>query len=217
MLVSEISFVVQGEGQNLGSSCVLIRLSKCNLKCSFCDSKFTWEEGKEMSITNVITEIKKYNCRHIMFSGGEPLLQQDSLIDLMERLLNISPFYYFEVETNGSIKPKQRLMELVDLFTVSPKFENFKYSKTFSEMDNYVERAQVVFKFVIDKQEDINQVLQFNTKYNHLGYPVYLMPCATTREEIHERLPMLIELAKEHNFKVTTRLHLEAYGNKRGT
>ena len=221
MQISEISFVVQGEGLNLGSPCVLIRLSGCNLKCSFCDSKFTWEQGKVMSINEVITEVKKYNCHHIMFSGGEPLLQQDSLIELMERLLDIHLFFYFECETNGSIKPKQRLMELMDLFTVSPKFEDFKYSKTFSEIDNYVERTRVVFKFVINKQEDIAQVLHFNSKYNHLGYTVYLMPCGTTRKEINSRLSMLFEIVKNPDlcclFKVTDRLQIQAYGNKRGT
>jgi organic radical activating enzyme len=222
MLVNEIFFSVQGEGKCLGTSAIFLRLSGCNKTCSFCDSKHSWFEGKEMSITEVIKEVKQYNCHHLVITGGEPLLQQNELIDLMEHLLNKYPFFYFECETNGSIKPKQRLMELMNLFTVSPKFEeSFKYSKVFSEMENHGQRAQVVFKFVIDKQEDINQVLNFNAKYNYLGYTVYLMPCGTTREEINSRFPMLFEIVKKselcHLFRVTDRLQIQAYGDKRGT
>lgn len=221
MKISEIAYVVQGEGLNLGTPSILIRLSNCNLRCDFCDSKYTWKEEKEMSIDEVIAEVNKYNCRHIMISGGEPLLQQEDLIKLMEQLLRQNPFWwYFEIESNGTIAPKKRLAELTDLFTVSPKFEDFTYCPAYSNIEDLAERPQVVFKFVIDKLEDFKDIEQFVKTYALYDQTIYLMPCAITVEEHNKRLPMLIEYAKKHyrlNIKITPRLQILAFGNKRGT
>lgn len=217
MKISEIFFSIQGEGSNIGSPSIFVRLAGCNKRCSFCDTKYAWENGEEMSVLDVLLAITSYNCRHVTFSGGEPLLQQGELVDLMEKLLSTrSLFYYFEIETNGSIPPTKRLAELTDLFIVSPKFEDFEYVPVFSDIESLAERPEVVFKFVVDKKEDMEDILQFIHKYNHCGREVFLMSCSTTVEEHNSRLPMLIEEAKKHNFRVTPRLQILAYGNKRG-
>ena len=205
MKISEITYVCQGEGLNLGTPSILIRLSNCNLRCDFCDSKYTWQDEKEMSIDNIIAEVRKYNCRNIMISGGEPLIQQDELIKLMEQLLQQNLFYSFEIESNGTISPQKRLAELTDLFTISPKFhQKPKYNPAYSNIEDLAERPQVVFKFVVDKKEDFKDIENFFKKYTYRGETVYLTPCAITSEDINKRLPMLIEYAKNNlyrNFK----------------
>lgn len=217
--ISEIFLSIQGEGLNLGVCSTFVRLSGCNLaeRCSIpCDTKYAWKGSVERSTTDVLLEVASYNCRNIIITGGEPMLQQEALIELMEKLLCTNLFYTFEIETNGTIPPLKRLAELTDLFTVSPKFPNPKYSPVFSQIENLAERPKVVFKFVVDKQEDMKGILQFLRKYNKEGREVFLMPQATSVTEMSARLPMIIEEAKKHNFRVTPRLQILAYGLKRG-
>ena len=96
MKISEIFESIQGEGTNAGKPVVFLRTAECNLKCTWCDTKFTWDwkqfdyskEVKEMSIKEVINSISKFNVKHLVITGGEPLLQQEPLIDLVQILVN---------------------------------------------------------------------------------------------------------------------------------
>ena len=217
MKISEIFYSVQAEGLNLGMPAVFVRLAGCNKRCSFCDSKYSWIDDTEMTIDEVIKEARKYNCRNIVLTGGEPLCQQTELIQFMEQLLCISLFYHFEIETNATLAPQKRLAELTDLFTVSPKFEDFEYAEAFSHIEDLAERPQVVFKFVVDKPEDMEKILAFDTRFNKQKREVFLMPCTINTLDMIVKLKWLIELAKKYNMRVTPRLQILAYGNKRGT
>jgi len=84
LLVSEIFFSVQGEGPGIGKPAVFLRLSGCNLKCAWCDTKYTWHGGKMMTEPTVLKEIKRYPCKRLVVTGGEPLLQQDNLMPFAE-------------------------------------------------------------------------------------------------------------------------------------
>jgi len=134
-----------------------------------------------MTVEDIAKEIKSYDCRFLVVTGGEPLLQQEEL----GKLLWLLPEFYTEVETNGTIRPIKEFFPLVDSFIVSPKFENFSYAPIFSQWDG------VTFKFVIDKEEDIKDVLQFRkeyiTPYDEWSFEskreIYLMPQAKTTEE----------------------------------
>ena len=216
MKITNIFFSIQGSGRNIGVPAVFVRLTGCNKRCSFCDTEYSFKGGKKMSILKVLHKVASFNCRHVVITGGEPLLQQDELIDLMEKLLSTeSLFYYFEIETNGTIPPKKRLAELTDLFTVSPKFEDFEYAPIFSSIEKLAERPEVIFKFVIDKKEDMKDVLQFVRQYNREGREVFLMPCSKTAEEHNSRLKLVIDCAKQFGFRATPRLHILAYGGKK--
>jgi len=218
LYVSEIFFSIQGEGKNIGLPSVFVRLAGCNMKppCPWCDTPYAlkFSDGKEMSIKDVVIEILKFPCRNIVLTGGEPLLQQESLILLMEHLVERGSLpYEFEVETNGTIPPEPRLIQLVDFFTVSPKFHNFTYASIFSRLgDN-----KIVFKFVVNKKEDFKDIQQFLSQYRHHDEPVYLMPQGKTVRQHNSRLPMIIDFAKAHGYYVSPRLQILAYGvAKRG-
>ena len=118
-LAEPIFYSIQGESISLGFTAVFVRLAGCSLKCSFCDTKYSWGEGKEVSIKEVLGEIVKYPCKRVVITGGEPLEQRNEVSVLVD-CLKISK-YFVEVETNASISPGLNLLTNVDQWNVSPK------------------------------------------------------------------------------------------------
>jgi 7-carboxy-7-deazaguanine synthase len=78
MKVNEIFYSIQGEGTLVGVPSIFLRLTGCNLRCSFCDTTYAYEQGTEMSIQEILDEIKKFACTTVCLTGGEPLLQKDA-------------------------------------------------------------------------------------------------------------------------------------------
>ena len=81
--INEIFYSIQGESSVSGLPCVFIRLTYCNLRCSYCDTEYAFYEGTDMSIDDIMNNIKKYKCKLVEVTGGEPLMQEES-IDLMK-------------------------------------------------------------------------------------------------------------------------------------
>lgn len=214
----EIYQSFQGEGRNYGEKCILIRLKGCNLRCSWCDTRDSWDyenSGNEGAVAKTIDEIcdmiHKYKTKHLVITGGEPLLQQVELAELIRRL----PDYYIEVETNGTIVPFLQ----VDQFNVSPKLshsENSGYAENEEALSVFAELDNADFKFVISQKSDISEVLRFSADYNIPANRIFLMPLGTTTAELDVRDIMVRELAKKYGFSFTDRLHVRLYENRRG-
>ncbi len=100
LTVNEIFFSIQGEASKSGFPCIFIRLSFCNLRCSWCDTEYSFYEGQEMSIDDVMDSISGFPCNLVELTGGEPLVQEGA-IPLMERLLEAG--YEVMLETSGSL------------------------------------------------------------------------------------------------------------------
>ena len=100
MKINEIFYSLQGEGKWTGLPNIFIRTTGCNLRCSYCDTKYAYDSGKEMKIEEILKEISKYSCKFICITGGEPLLQ-DKILNLINTLLEKD--YNICIETNGSI------------------------------------------------------------------------------------------------------------------
>src|SRR5688572_26129876 len=83
--INEIFFSIQGESTWAGSPTVFVRTTGCNLRCTYCDTKHSYYEGEFYSLDDLIAKIEKFPAQHICLTGGEPLLQKDSL-ELMTRL-----------------------------------------------------------------------------------------------------------------------------------
>lgn len=98
--ITEIFFSIQGESTHIGRPCVFVRLTGCNLRCTWCDSEYTFTGGERMSLDDVVAQVKSYGCNLVEVTGGEPLAQRESF-ELIRRLCNEG----FEVliETSGSI------------------------------------------------------------------------------------------------------------------
>lgn len=124
LLVNEIFYSLQGEGARVGQPSIFIRLSKCNLRCSFCDTEFEW--GEEKTMEEIEHEIDQFGCKWIVWTGGEPTLQ------LTEEVVAFfkNKDYWQAIETNGT----RKIPKGIDYITCSPKqhFEKIKELVSYS-------------------------------------------------------------------------------------
>ncbi len=100
LVVNEIFHSIQGESSFMGMPCVFVRLTYCNLRCSYCDTAYAFTEGKAMSVEEILASVERYRCRLVEVTGGEPLFQEGSLA-LMKHLCDHG--YETLLETGGSL------------------------------------------------------------------------------------------------------------------
>jgi 7-carboxy-7-deazaguanine synthase len=98
--INEIFHSIQGESTRAGEPCVLVRLTGCNLRCVWCDTTYAFDEGRDMSVTEVLRRVASYGCRMVEVTGGEPLLQAD-VIPLLQALVDRG--HEVLLETGGSL------------------------------------------------------------------------------------------------------------------
>lgn len=132
MKVNEIFYSLQGEGHRTGSPSVFVRLSGCNLKCDFCDTRH--EASAEMTEDEIVAETLSYPAEYIVITGGEPTLQLTS--SLLEKLRKAGK--KIQIETNGSIDLPDSMLRLIDHITCSPKSAPVKLRR--------IDELKVVFK-----------------------------------------------------------------------
>lgn len=99
LTINEIFFSIQGESYLSGWPCIFIRLTGCHQRCTYCDTEYAFYEGQKMTLENILAKIKKYPCQNVLITGGEPLLQENTVV-LMQELLNRQ--YKVAVETGGA-------------------------------------------------------------------------------------------------------------------
>jgi len=229
LIVSEIFYSIQGEGPNAGKPAVFLRLAGCNLKCEWCDTKYAITSTRTSAITSysaeqILKKIKSYPCKHLVITGGEPLLQQDGLIELLKKLKG----YYVEIETNGSIplkanlsyRAKSRRSRAIvtkpryEQINCSPKLKNSKncpYSLKISPKND-----KVIYKFVAQNKRDLKDIRQYILDNGIPRHKVYLMPEGVNKKIVQERSKWIIEACKKENYNFSPRLHVMLWGNKRG-
>ncbi len=162
MKVIEIFRSRQGEGPNAGREAVFLRLALCNLRCVWCDTKYSWRGGVNMNIHDVYSRLVELgnNVKHLVVTGGEPLLWINELIPLLRMIKDLG--WYVEVETNGTIPPNG-LINYVDEFNVSPKLSNsgvpMRVRINEPAIREFVISGKAVFKFVIEDQKDKEEVM----------------------------------------------------------
>lgn len=236
--VPEIFDTIQGEGRNIGRPVVFARLSDCNLHCSWCDTPQTWafteqraarhDEGQVydkaveqtyVQVGEAVRNIDEYPIKRLVITGGEPLMQQPGIIELVKGLRAENEQYWVEIETNGTIAPKPELIELVDQFNVSAKLANSgneeKLRRKSKALETFAQTNKADFKFVVFGEDDLPEILSLVEEYNIPHERVFLMPEGRTPEEVKKHQEQLVELAKKQNFNVTTRLHVLIWGKKR--
>jgi len=159
--VNEIYRSIQGESSKSGLPCVFVRLTYCNLRCAYCDTEYAFYEGEDKSVEEIINEVKKYNCKLVEVTGGEPLVQKECL-DLMKRLCDEG--FDVMLETGGSLSIKEideRVMIVMDLKCPSSKmekknmYENLAFLKSGDEL-----------KFVIGNREDYDWSKEIISRYD---------------------------------------------------
>ncbi|HSL89666.1 MAG TPA: 7-carboxy-7-deazaguanine synthase QueE [Ignavibacteriaceae bacterium] len=160
--VNEIYHSIQGESSKAGLPCVFVRLTYCNLRCTYCDTEYAFYEGKELSIDEIITEVKKYDCKLVEITGGEPLVQMEECLKLMKRLSDNGFEVMIETAGNLSIKDiDKRVIIIMDLKCPSSGM----MKKNLYENINYLKQTDEV-KFVIGDREDYEWSKEQLTKYS---------------------------------------------------
>jgi len=147
--VNEIFYSIQGESSYAGRPCVFVRLTGCNLRCSYCDTRYAYDEGRYLSCDEVIAQAASYRCGLVEITGGEPLLQEETP-HLIHGLLEKG----FEVllETNGSldISPiDERCAKIVDIKCPSSGEEK---KNDLGNLKRLTAKDEI--KFVIGNRED---------------------------------------------------------------
>jgi 7-carboxy-7-deazaguanine synthase len=159
--INEIFYSIQGESTLAGSPCIFIRLTYCNLRCSYCDTEYAFFEGTDYSIEEVLIDIKKYECNLVEITGGEPLVQNE-VHTLMKELCNLG--YQVLIETGGSLPIKEidpRVKVIMDLKCPSSKMSH----KNLYENINFLKPIDEV-KFVIGNREDYEWSKEIIQKYS---------------------------------------------------
>ena len=200
--VNEIYFSVQGESSRAGLPCVFIRLTYCNLRCEYCDTEYAFYAGEDYAIGEIVSEVKKYDCRLVELTGGEPLIQTQAL-DLMKRLCDEG--YDVMLETGGSLSIQdvdRRVMIVMDL--KCPTSGMIK--KNFYENINYLKPSDEV-KFVIGNREDYEWAKEIIEKYKLVGKNNVLM--SVVFEELEP--PTLVEWILEDKLNVRFQLQMHKF------
>ena len=223
---AEIFYSLQGEGPTAGTPSVFLRLATCNLACSWCDTKYTWDwqnydydqEVAALDAAQVVEQILRFDCRRLVITGGEPLLQQRELGPVVTGLK--AKGFQFEVETNGTVVPGFELVAGVDQWNVSPKLHNSGNPGERRELpeilDFFSRLPAAFFKFVVEDPEDIAEVCSLRDRYGLPGSRIVLMPQGQTAEAIYQRGRWISEACIAEGFLFSTRLHILLWGDKRG-
>lgn len=225
--VSETFHSIQGEGRLVGVPSVFIRLSGCNLRCHWCDTPYaSWSpEGEELTIGQLIGRVRRLWVRHIVITGGEPLIFPETVL-LTERLKEDD--FHITVETAGTVDAPVQC----DLMSISPKLKNStphrrdggkwadQHERLRYQPDvlrSLMSRYDYQLKFVVSEPADVEEVRAVVRDVEGDAERVLLMPEGVSPEVIHERSQWIVEACKVHGYRFSPRLHIDLWGNKRGT
>lgn len=207
MKINEIFYSIQGEGKWTGFPNIFIRTTGCNLRCSFCDTKYAYFNGKDMSIKDIVKKIKEYPCKKVCITGGEPLLQE-GLDELTDNLLKEN--YEICLETNGSqslnnLEKNKNLIISLDIKCPSSKMDkkmDFNNIKLLSNKDQ--------LKFVIKNKDDYEYAKKVIKKYKPMC-SIYFQPVWGTDPKL------IANLIKKDglNVKLGLQLHKIIWGEMR--
>jgi len=231
MLIAEIFYSIQGEGELTGVPSVFVRTSGCNLRCSWCDTPYaSWDpEGTQMTVEQIIAEIEKYPSRFVVLTGGEPMIAKE-IHRLAGQLHDIGK--HITIETAGTIPPEGIPCDLASL---SPKLSNS------TPVDGTIDPAWIERHELTRRQPEV--LRQWVTDYNYqlkfvfsdtpdlveiegtiasIGVPVpswkvQLMPEGTSNEALQSRLGKLLAICRDSGYRFCDRLHIHLFGNTKGT
>jgi organic radical activating enzyme len=232
--VSETFLSIQGEGASMGRPAIFLRLQGCNLNChgfsGGCDTLSVWKQGKEMTFEEIYDYwnesgwITAYSpVRRIIITGGEPLLQGNSVVDFIQ-FLNDKGDWKFEIETNGTVW--NDLLELYDVqINISPKLISSgvplekRYDvdvlKEFAYLKHCAQNPQ--WKFVIQEQTDVVEVQEkFEKDLGISRSNIWFMPEGIGSPSLNRVAEWLAPLCAKYGYNYSDRIQIRIWGNKQG-
>jgi 7-carboxy-7-deazaguanine synthase len=207
--VCEIFKSIQGESSFAGNVCSFIRLSGCNLRCSYCDTAYAWEEGENRSMDEVLTLVREHRTSLVEITGGEPLLHAETP-RLCGRLLDLD--YTVLVETNGSLDIAvlpAAVRRIVDI-----KCPSSGHAESFLEKNFYNLRQGDECKFVISDNNDFFWAVETVRRENLCETASVIFSPNTTMLSLRDLAEWIIE--ENAPVRLGVQLHKVIWGEKRG-
>ncbi len=225
LLVAEIfGPTFQGEGPSAGRLAAFVRLSRCQLACSWCDTPYTWDrtrydlraESRRMTQAEVWHAVKAIDAGLVVITGGEPLLQQDRLVWLADMCRAAGR--RTEIETNGAVVPSRALTDAARRFNVSLKLANSGMPAARRLRPEAIRAlastGKAAWKFVVTSPADLDEITELQQRY--ALDPVWVMPEGTTSSQILRRMRELAGPVLARGWNLTPRLHTLLWEDARG-
>lgn len=234
----EIFHTLQGEGVGVGKPAIFVRTSRCNLHCRWCDTAYTWNftgtpwphdrDPKydkaaatfDIDVADLADRLEAYPCRHAVLTGGEPLLQQGELLELVELLRSRDPSWTFEVETNGTRLPDEAFHAAIEQFNVSPKLAHAGMSEDMRLVPEvlafFAKSPKAWFKFVASTPSDLPEIDDLVARFHLPADHIVLMPEGRTATELDRHARTIAESSLARGWRFSDRLHVRLWGDKRG-
>ena len=223
MRIAEIFYSIQGEGSLVGVPSVFVRTSGCNLRCSWCDTPYTsWQpEGADWTLRRILGRVDGWPARHVVVTGGEPMIARE-IVELTYGLRQRGR--HITIETAGTVFAPVAC----DLMSISPKLANSTPEGEWAErherlriqpevLKRLIAAYEYQLKFVIARPEDVGEVRDLVGALDADANKVILMPEGVEVGVLRERGVWLAEICKREGFRYSPRLHVELWGNRRGT
>ena len=226
MKYSEIFYSIQGEGQLVGLPSVFFRTSYCNLRCIWCDTPYTsWQpENKDISVEDAVAAILAYDCQQVVITGGEPFMQPQALISLCQQLQQRG--LHITIETNGTLFQQVE----ADLLSISPKLANSNPATSNHHFQphqrlrinqpvlrQFLDYYSCQLKFVVETEQDLVEIQQLQQEMQIPSSTIVLMPQGISRDQIQAKQNWMVEICLQHGYRYSPRLHVDIWGNTRGT
>lgn len=208
LVVNETFYSLEGEGPYIGIPTFFIRLTGCNLRCEWCDTKYSYSGGEQRTVDNVIEETLKYDTKYVCITGGEPLLQKE-VYPLMYKLLENGKRII--LETSGSISiedvpTEDDLIIAMDIKTPSSKMVEYNIYGNIELLG-----ANDYLKFIIADTKDYEFSKEIINKYEFEGEKIFQPVGGLDLRWLAERV-----LKEKLNVRVLPQLHKIIWGERRG-
>ena len=218
-VTEDVFYSLQGEGVTTGVPAVFIRFGMCMFNCSWCDTVEVWQKYEKFTESELLDLMRDKGIlpalamgAHLIFTGGEPLLQQKSIPSFVKLLeVAIDTEVYVEVETAGVIEPTQTMLERVDQWNISPKLANsgMPKEKRFNrEVLTKLREVNSYLKFPTVDESEIKEISYVTAKAGYDRNKVFLMPVCDTQKEHEEKSKTIAYLCKKYGYRFSPRLQL---------
>lgn len=215
---------VQGEGPSAGRRCAFVRLGRCNLSCSWCDTPYSWDwtrydpavELTTVPVTEVVQQVNDMDVPLVVITGGEPMLQRRALTALAT---DLAPNHRVEVETNGTQSPWANLTRRVH-YNVSPKLPHAGMPVADTIVPDVLREFNATgcasLKWVCQSPEDVDHAADWTSATGWDPSDVWIMPEGATPGAQAVTAPLVADRAVAYGFNISPRLHVNLWGDTRG-